>query len=126
MYRRHKNAENEGGGGPKRAQGHVVFSCCASRDAFDRYAITLFFEPRASGELTLAALRFPWYGWPRAADLRARAGESTDGIRSTLAAGSWQRAARLAGGVLAARLLGCLIWRIQGMARWRLARRGPA
>lgn len=84
-----------------------------------RYAITLFLEPRASGELSLPALRFPWYDAGRGQLAAARVPEKA----LTVFDPRWQFAARLAGGVLAVLLLGGLIWRIRGMARWRLARR---
>ena len=84
-----------------------------------RYAITLFLEPRASGELTLPALRFPWYDADRGQLASARMPEKTLAVFDP----RWQFAMRLAGSVLVVLLLGGLIWRIRGMARWRLARR---
>lgn len=83
-----------------------------------RYAITLFLEPRASGALTLPALRFPWYDADRGQLASARVPEKT----LTVFDPRWQFAMRLAGSILVVLLLGGLIWRIRGMARWRLAR----
>jgi len=84
-----------------------------------RHAVTLFLQPRASGELKLPALRLPWY-------------DATRGqVASTVLAGRtlsvfdprWQLAGQVAGGLAGVLLLAGLVWQGRRMLRWRLARR---
>lgn len=82
------------------------------------YAVTLFLQPRASGEVTLPTLNLPWYD-----PVRGRmAGTALAGRTLTVFDPRWQLAARVAGGLAGALLLAGLIWQIRRMARWRLAR----
>ena len=84
-----------------------------------RHAVTLFLQPRASGEITLPVLKLPWYDPAR--------GQVTSQIlpgRSIVVFDPrWQRAGQVAGGLAGVVLLAALAWQIRRMARWRLARR---
>jgi len=84
-----------------------------------RHAVTLFLQPRASGEITLPSLNLPWYDPVR--------GQVTSHIlpgRSIVVFDPrWQRAGQVAGGLAGVVLLAALAWQIRRMARWRLARR---
>jgi len=84
-----------------------------------RYAVTLFLQPRASGEITLPTLNLPWYDATRG----QLAGTALAGQKLTVFDPRWQRAGWVAGGVAALLLLAALAWQIHRMARWRLARR---
>lgn len=84
-----------------------------------RYEVTLLFQPRKRGLLSLPVLRLPWYDTTRG-QLR-----STELKANTLTVfnprGKW--AAYLVGGGLGALLLGILVWQMQQTIRWRMARR---
>jgi hypothetical protein len=84
-----------------------------------RYAVTLFLQPRASGEITLPSLNLPWYDPARG----QMAGMTLKGKTLTVFDPRWQRAGRVAGGLAAALLLAALAWQLRRMAHWRLARR---
>jgi hypothetical protein len=84
-----------------------------------RYAVTLFLQPRASGEITLPGLTFPWYDPVRG----QMAGTTLAGRTLTVFDPRWQLAGRVAGGLAAVLLLAALAWQARRMARWRLARR---
>ena len=84
-----------------------------------RFAVTLFLEPRASGELNLPTLRFPWYDVTRS----QMAGATLAGKTLAVFDPRWQLARQVAGGIAGALLLAGLIWQARRMARWRLARR---
>jgi len=84
-----------------------------------RYDVTLFFQPRKRGLLSLPVLRLPWYDTTRG-QLR-----NTELKANTLTVfdprGKW--AAYLVGGGLGALLLSILVWQMQQTIRWRMARR---
>lgn len=83
------------------------------------YAVTLFLQPRASGEITLPSLTFPWYD-----PVRGRmASAALAGETLTVFDPRWQLAGRVAGGLAGVLLLAALAWQASRMARWRLARR---
>jgi hypothetical protein len=84
-----------------------------------RYAVTLFLQPRASGELKLPTLRLPWYDAARG----QVASVSLAGKSLTVFDPRWQLAGQVAGGLMGVLLLAGLIWQVSRMARWRLARR---
>jgi hypothetical protein len=83
-----------------------------------RYAVTLFLQPRASGEVKLPTLNLPWYDPVRG----QLAGTVLAGKTLTVFDPRWQLAARGAGGLAGALLLAGLVWQVRRMARWRLAR----
>jgi len=84
-----------------------------------RHAVTLFLQPRASGEITLPTLNLPWYDPARG----RMAGTVLAGKTLTVFDPRWQRAGQVAGGLAGLLLLAALAWQIRRMARWRLARR---
>lgn len=84
-----------------------------------RYAVTLFLQPRASGEITLPTLNLPWYDATRG----QLAGTALAGQTLTVFDPRWQRAGWAAGGVAGLLLLAALALEIRRIARWRLARR---
>ncbi|MHB1144268.1 MAG: BatD family protein [Thiobacillus sp.] len=84
-----------------------------------RYAVTLFLQPRASGEITLPTLNLPWYDPVRA----QLAGTILAGKTLTVFDPRWERAGQVASGLAGVLLLAGLIWQARRMARWRLARR---
>jgi hypothetical protein len=84
-----------------------------------RYAVILFLQPRASGEITLPSLNLPWYDPARG----QMAGMTLKGKTLTVFDPRWQRAGQVAGGLAAALLLAALAWQLRRMAHWRLARR---
>jgi hypothetical protein len=84
-----------------------------------RFAVTLFLQPRASGELILPALRLPWYD-----PVRGRMASVTlAGKPLTVFDPRWQLAAQAVGGIAGLLLLAGLIWQGRRMVRWRRARR---
>ena len=84
-----------------------------------RYAVTLFLQPRASGELKLPTLRFPWYDAARG----QVASVTLPGKPLTVFDPRWQLAGQVAGGLAGALLLAGVVWQGRRMACWRLARR---
>jgi hypothetical protein len=84
-----------------------------------RYAVTLFLQPRASGDITLPTLNLPWYDAARG----QVAGVALAGPTLTVFDPRWQRARWAAGGAAGLLLLAALAWHIRRMTRWRLARR---
>ncbi len=84
-----------------------------------RYAVTLFLQPRASGEVTLPTLNLPWYD-PARGQLTSQV---LPGRSIAVFDPRWQRARQVAGGLSGALLLATLVWQGRRMARWRLARR---
>ena len=84
-----------------------------------RYAVTLFLQPRASGEVTLPTLRLPWYDVARG----RMASTALAGGTLTVFDPRWALAGQVAGGLAVFLLLAGLIWQAGRMARWRLARR---
>lgn len=84
-----------------------------------RYAITLYFQPRADGQLNIPDLRLPWF------DAARGQLETTivKGRTVTIFDPRWQRAALILGGLAGLLVLAGLAWQIRHMARWRLARR---
>lgn len=84
-----------------------------------RYAVTLFLQPRASGELALPTLNLPWYDPVR----DQLAGVVVAGHTLTVFDPRWQLAVQVAGGLAGVLLLAGLIWQGRCMACWRLARR---
>lgn len=83
------------------------------------YAVTLFLQPRASGEITLPTLNLPWYD-PARGQL---ASQILPGRSIVVFDPRWQLAGQVAGGLAGLLLLAALAWQIRRMARWRLARR---
>ncbi len=83
------------------------------------YAVTLFLQPRASGEVKLPTLNLPWYDPVRG----QVAGTALAGKTLTVFDPRWQLAAWVAGGLAGVLLLAALAWQASRMARWRLARR---
>ncbi|PKO73749.1 MAG: hypothetical protein CVU23_01085 [Betaproteobacteria bacterium HGW-Betaproteobacteria-17] len=83
-----------------------------------RYAVTLFLQPRASGELNLPPLRLPWYDAARG----QLASVVVAGQTLTVFDPRWLRARQVAGGLAGALLLAGLVWQGCRMTRWRLAR----
>jgi hypothetical protein len=84
-----------------------------------RYAVTLFLQPRASGEITLPGLTFPWYDPVRG----QMASAALAGETLTVFDPRWQLAGRVAGGLAGVLLLAALAWQARRMVHWRLARR---
>ncbi|MBI3432738.1 MAG: BatD family protein [Hydrogenophilales bacterium] len=84
-----------------------------------RYVVTLFLEPRARGQLSLPALRLPWYD---AAHGRL-ASMPVAGKTLTVFDPRWQRVKQGMGGLAGALLLAGLIGQVRRMVRWRRARR---
>jgi len=84
-----------------------------------RYVVTLFLQPRASGQLSLPALRLPWYDVARG----QMASTVVAGRTLTVFDPRWQLAKQVAGGLAGVLLLAGLIWQGRRMASWRLARR---
>jgi len=82
------------------------------------HAVTLFLQPRSSGEITLPTLTLPWYDPARG----RLAGTTLTGGTLTVFDPRWQLDARGAGGLAGALLLAGLVWQVRRMARWRLAR----
>lgn len=84
-----------------------------------RYAVTLFLQPRARGQLSVPELRLPWYDAVH------------DRLDSTLVKGTavavfdprWQLVTRMLAGFAGGLVLAGLIWQIRRMVRWRQARR---
>jgi hypothetical protein len=84
-----------------------------------RYAVTLFLQPRASGEVTLPTLNLPWYDPAR----DQLASQVLPGRSIAVFDPRVQRARQAAGGLAGALLLAALAWQGRRMARWRMARR---
>lgn len=84
-----------------------------------RYLVTLFLQPRASGELKLPTLRFPWYDVARG----QLASVTLAGKALTVFDPRWRLAGQVAGWLAGALLLAGIVWQVRGMVRWRLARR---
>lgn len=84
-----------------------------------RYDVTLFFQPRMSGQLSLPVLRLPWYDAARgqltSTELKTQA--------LTVFDPRWKLGGQIAGGVAGVLVLGGLIWQARRMLRWRMARR---
>ena len=84
-----------------------------------RYDVTLYFQPRQSGELTLPVVRLPWYdatqGQLASIDIQAQSLTVFDPL--------WKKLAWVVGGIGSVLLLGGLVWQGRLMVRWRLARR---
>jgi hypothetical protein len=102
-----------------------------------RYAVTLFLLPRASGQLSLPALRLPWFDVAHGQLASVVVGRRTsmkvsDPVRAGAPVGPytieifdprWQVAGQMAAGLAGMMLLGGLFWQIRCTLRWRLARR---
>jgi hypothetical protein len=84
-----------------------------------RYAVTLFLQPRASGEVMLPALNLPWYDPAR----DQLASQVLPGRSIAVFDPRLQLARQVAGGLAGVLLLAALAWQIRRMARWRMARR---
>ncbi|MDP2266937.1 MAG: hypothetical protein Q8J70_10335 [Thiobacillus sp.] len=84
-----------------------------------RYDVTLFFQPRKSGLLSLPVLRLPWYDTTRGQleniELKA--------MPLTVFDPRWKGMMQIVGGATGVLLLGGLVWQVRRMIRWRLARR---
>ena len=83
-----------------------------------RYAVTLFLLPRASGQISLPALRLPWYDPVRGQLASVAVAGKTITVFDPRRELVVQGAAGLAGVLL----LAGLIWQLSRMLRWRLAR----
>lgn len=90
-----------------------------SNSPLTRYAVTLFLQPRASGEIMLPALNLPWYDPTR----DQLASQVLPGRSIAVFDPRVQRARQVAGGLAGALLLAALAWQGRRMARWRMARR---
>lgn len=90
-----------------------------SASPLSRHVVTLLFQPRASGPLSVPTLRLPWYDGSRG----QLASALIAGKTLTIFDPRWQRGAEAAGGLAGALLLTGLIWQGKRMASWRLARR---
>ena len=84
-----------------------------------RYAVTLFLQPRASGEVMLPALNLPWYDPAR----DQLASQVLPGRSIAVFDPRVQLARQVAGGLAGVLLLAGLIWQGRRMTRWRMARR---
>lgn len=84
-----------------------------------RYAVTLFLQPRASGEIMLPALNLPWYDPAR----DQLASQVLPGRSIAVFDPRVQRAWQVAGDLAGVLLLAALAWQGRRMARWRMARR---
>lgn len=84
-----------------------------------RYDVTLFFQPRKRGLLSLPVLRLPWYDATRGqlANIELKA------MPLTVFDPRWKGMVQIVGGVTGVLLLGGLVWQVRRMIRWRLARR---
>lgn len=90
-----------------------------SASPLSRHDVTLYFQPRRSGPLTLPVVRLPWYdaahGQLASTELKAN--------KLTVFNPRWKWAAYLVGGGVSALLLGGLGWQARRMMGWRMARR---
>lgn len=84
-----------------------------------RHAVTLFLQPRATGELVLPALRLPWFD-PTRGELSARA---LPAMQLRVFDPRWQRAGEAGAALAGAGLLATLGWGARRMLSWRRARR---
>lgn len=84
-----------------------------------RYDVTLFFQPRKSGQLRLPVLQLPWY------DVARGQLASTELKAKTLIVFNprWKWVGKIGVGIAGMLLLGGLIWQAHRMIRWRIARR---
>lgn len=84
-----------------------------------RYDVTLFFQPRKRGLLSLPVLRLPWYDTTRGqlANIELKA------MPLTVFDPRWKDGMQIVGGATGVLLLGGLVWQVRRMIRWRLARR---
>ena len=84
-----------------------------------RYDVTLFFQPRKRGLLSLPVLRLPWYDTTRGqlANIELKA------MPLTVFDPRWKGMVQIVGGVAGVLLLGGLVWQVRWMIRWRLTRR---
>jgi hypothetical protein len=83
------------------------------------YDVTLYLQPRESGQLSLPTLRFPWYDLSRGQLASAVVAGTTLSVFDP----RWELGRQIAGGLLGVLLVGGLFWQVRRMARWRLARR---
>jgi hypothetical protein len=84
-----------------------------------RHAVTLFWQPRASGEVILPTLRLPWYDAER-----GRLDASVvEGKTLTVFDPRWQRARQVAAALGLLFLVVAGVWQLRRMLGWRLARR---
>lgn len=90
-----------------------------SASPLSRYTVTLYFQPRRRGQLTLPVVQLPWYDAARgqlaSTALKARPLTVFDPF--------WRQVGWVAGGLASVLLLGGLIWQARRNLRWRLARR---
>lgn len=84
-----------------------------------RHAVTLFWQPRASGEVILPTLRLPWYD----AERGRLAASVVEGKTLTVFDPRWQSARQVAGALALLVLLVAGVWQLRRMLGWRLARR---
>ena len=84
-----------------------------------RHAVTLFWQPRASGEVILPTLRLPWYD----AERGRLAASVVEGKTLTVFDPRWQRARQVAGAFASLVLVVAGVWQLRRMLGWRLARR---
>jgi hypothetical protein len=84
-----------------------------------RHAVTLFWQPRASGEVILPTLRLPWYD----AERGRLAASVVEGKTLVVFDPRWQRAGQVAGALVSLVLMVAGVWQLRRMLGWRLARR---
>ena len=87
--------------------------------ALTRLDVTLYFQPRQSGQLALPALHLPWYDAARgqlaSTEIKPRALRVFDP--------RWNLLGQTAGILVGVLAMAGLFWRARRMIRWRLARR---
>ena len=84
-----------------------------------RHAVTLFWQPRASGEVILPTLRLPWYD----AERGRLAASVVEGKTLTVFDPRWQRARQVAAALASLVLVVAGVWQLRRMLGWRVARR---
>jgi len=84
-----------------------------------RHAVTLFWLPRASGEVIVPTLRLPWYDTERG----RLAASVVEGKTLSVFDPRWQRARQVAGALASLVLVVAGVWQLRRMLGWRLARR---
>ena len=84
-----------------------------------RYGITLFFQPRTTGQLLVPTLRLPWYD----ATHGQLASTVIEGRTVTVFDPRWRLAGQVAGVGMGLLLLAGIVWQLRREVHWRLARR---
>jgi hypothetical protein len=84
-----------------------------------RHVVTLFWLPRASGDVIVPTLRLPWYDTERG----RLAASVVEGKTLAVFDPRWQRARQVAGALASLVLVVASVWQLRRMLGWRLARR---